>query len=324
MPFFDLPEEELKLYRPEREEPEDFETFWKTTLDEAYRRDLKPVFEKVDYGLSTVEVFDVTFAGYGGQAVKGWFLKPAGAAGPLPCVVEFIGYGGGRGNPTDWLVWSSAGYAHFIMDTRGQGSAWLHGDTPDREPGGSSPSFPGFMTRGVFDPATYYYRRLFTDAARAVDAARSHDAVDAERIALRGVSQGGGTAIACAGLKPTIAALMANVPFLCHYRRATEIADRPPYNEIAAFLRVHRDSEDRVFRTLSYFDGVNFAPRGAAPALFSVALMDETCPPSTVFAAYTHYGGPKEMRTWRYNFHEGGGTFQIREEIGFLRKVFGG
>ncbi len=28
------------------------------------------------------------------------------------------------------------------------------------------------MTKGILDPATYYYRRVYTDAVRAVDAAR--------------------------------------------------------------------------------------------------------------------------------------------------------
>ena len=57
------------------------------------------------------------------------------------------------------------------MDTRGQGSAWSKGDTPDPESDGGNPQYPGFMTRGVLDPKTYYYRRVFTDAVRAVEAA---------------------------------------------------------------------------------------------------------------------------------------------------------
>lgn len=44
------------------------------------------------------------------------------------------------------------------------------------------------MTRGILQPATYYYRRVFTDAVRAVEAARSHPAVDAGRVAVTGDS----------------------------------------------------------------------------------------------------------------------------------------
>ena len=74
---------------------------------------------------------------------------------------------------------------------------------------------------------------------------------------------------------------MPDVPFLCHYRRATTIIDNAPYSEIARYLQTHRDKVETVFHTLSYFDGMNFATRAQAKALFSVGLMDNICPPST-------------------------------------------
>jgi cephalosporin-C deacetylase len=324
MALFDLPLEQLKEYRPPREERPDFDAFWRQTLAEARQFPLHASFQPYDCGLQTVEAFDVTFAGYAGQPIKGWFLMPRQRGGPLPCVVEYIGYGGGRGFPTDWLVWSSAGYAHLIMDTRGQGSTWQKGDTPDLEPEGSNPHHPGFMTRGVLSPKTYYFRRVITDAVRALEAALSHAAVDRGRVAVTGVSQGGGVAIAASGLAPDVVQVaMPDVPFLCHYRRATELIASLPYEEIAKFCLVHRDKVDTVFETLSYFDGVNFATRARARSLFSVALMDEVCPPSTVFAAFNHWAGPKDIRVWRYNHHEGGGNFQVQEKVKFLNALWG-
>lgn len=321
MPYFDLSEEELKVYRPERTEPADFDVFWAATLAESRAFPLSAEFKEVDFGLTALETFDVTFSGYGGQRIKGWLNLPRRREGRLPCVVEFVGYGGGRGFPMDWLIWASAGYAHFIMDIRGQGSSWLPGDTPDSEPAGSNPHYPGFMTNGILDPSTYYYRRVFTDGVRAVEAACTHEAVDPERIAIHGSSQGGGITIAVAGLEPKVKAAFPEVPFLCHYRRAIELIDTLPYMEITRYLKVHRDCEDRVFTTLSYFDGVNFAARAKAKALFSVGLMDDICPPSTVFAAYNHYAGEKDIRIWRFNMHDGGGMYQIVDEIRFLGKI---
>ncbi len=320
MPLFDFSLDTLQSYRPERHEPADFEAFWQHSLAETRQFPLNPQFEAVDMGLKTVDIFDVTFAGYGGQPIKGWLLLPHHRTAPLPCVVEFIGYGGGRGFPLDWLVWSSAGYAHFIMDTRGQGSAWRKGDTPDSD--SSNPQYPGFMTRGILDPQTYYYRRVFMDAVRAVETARSHPAVNSSKIILTGGSQGGGIALATAALVPDIAAVMPNVPFLCHYRRATEITDKLPYEEIAHFCKIHRDKVEQVFATLAYFDGVNFAPRITAPALFSVALMDTICPPSTVYAAYNHLTSPvKDIKIWPYNNHEGGETYQTLAQIQFAANL---
>ena len=51
MAFFDLSLNELKTYCPDRIEPADFDTFWKSTLDETRTIPLDAKFEKVDYGL---------------------------------------------------------------------------------------------------------------------------------------------------------------------------------------------------------------------------------------------------------------------------------
>ena len=322
--FFDLPLEQLQTYLPLRNEPADFDSFWQQTLREARSFPLDAKFEPMEAGLALIEVCDVTFNGYGGQPIKGWFFLPRNKPGPLPCVVEYTGYGGGRGHPLDWLLWSAAGYAHLAMDIRGQGSSWRSGDTPDSDVHAGSPQYPGFMTRGILDPQQYFYRRVFTDAVRAVEAARSHPQVDAQRVAVTGGSQGGGIALAVAGLVPDLLAVMPDVPFLCHYRRATEMTDSHPYAELQLYCKIHRDQIETVFKTLAYFDGVNFSARAQAPALFSAGLMDEVCPPSTVFAAFNHYAGPKEIRVWSYNRHEGGENLQSAEKLAFLARLLAG
>ncbi|HTP09302.1 MAG TPA: acetylxylan esterase [Anaerolineae bacterium] len=320
--FFDLPLEQLQVYLPPRNEPADFDSFWQQTLREARSFPLGAKFDPIDAGLVLIDAYDVTYNGYGGQPIKGWFFKPRSVSSPLPCIVEYIGYGGGRGLPHEWLLWASAGYAHFVMDTRGQGSSWRSGDTPDREPDGSNPQFPGFMTRGILDPQTYYYRRVFTDAVRAVEAARSHPVVDPNRIVVTGGSQGGGITLAVAGLVPDLAGAMPDVPFLCAYRSALEIVDSDPYNEIGRYCKTHRTKIETVFSTLSYFDGLNFAARAKCPALFSVGLMDEICPPRTVFAAYNHYAGSKQIKMYEFNHHEGGQAYHDAEKLKFLKELW--
>lgn len=321
MAFYDLSLKELQTYKPERVEAPDFDAFWATTLSEARMHPLNAQFDLLEAGLKLVETFDVTFAGYGGQPVKGWLILPRERSKPLPCVVEYVGYGGGRGFVFDWLLWPNAGYALLVMDTRGQGSTWKPGDTADI-PDGANAFYPGFMTQGILDPKTYYYRRVITDAVRAVETARRHPAIDPARIAVHGISQGGGMALAVSGLIPDLSAAMPDVPFLCHYRRATEITDEYPYHEINQYLHIHREHTEQAFRTLSYFDGLNFAVRANARALFSVALMDTVCPPSTVYAAFNHYQGSKEINYYTYNNHEGGEGYQYNEQIKLLHDVW--
>jgi cephalosporin-C deacetylase len=317
MPRFDLPVAELRSYRPAVQTPDDFDEFWARTLAESRAVAQPPTLTRVESPLTLVEVYDVSFSGFGGDAVRGWFVVPAGASGPLPTVVEFNGYGGGRGLPHERLAWVASGYAWAFMDTRGQGSAWgTGGDTPD--PHGTGASTPGFMTRGIDDPEQYYYRRVFTDAALFIDAMRGLDQVDDARVAVTGGSQGGGIAIAAAGLSDGLVGVMPDVPFLCHFERAVGLTDRDPYNEIVRYLSVHRDAVDQTFRTLSYFDGANFAARAAAPALYSVALMDPICPPSTVYAAANGHLGGAEVIEYPFNEHEGGQGMHWQRQAAWL------
>jgi cephalosporin-C deacetylase len=111
---------------------------------------------------------------------------------------------------------------------------------------------------------------------------------------------------------------MPDLPFPSHWRRATRLADRGPYAEVARYCATQRDQRHSVFAILGYFDAVGFAARCRPPALFSVALMDRVCPPSTVYAAYNHYAGPKRLAVWEYNDHEGGGPHQQRLQLDFL------
>jgi cephalosporin-C deacetylase len=48
--------------------------------------------------------------------------------------------------------------------------------------------------------------------------------------------------------------------------------------------------------------------------------MDVVCPPSTVYAAYNAYGGDKEIASYTFNDHEGGGAFQDRRQVDWLAK----
>lgn len=333
MAMFDLDLDRLQEYRPTVAEPEDFDGFWTATLTEARRYDLDPRFDLIDVSMPVFDTYDLTFTGFGGTRVKGWMITPAGVEGPLPAVVEYLGYSGGRGLPIGRTVFAAAGWAHVIMDTRGQG--WNTGGyeaTPDLAPEAGLHHAPGFMTAGLTDPEAYYYRRVYTDTVRCLEAVRSHPLIDADRIVVTGGSQGGGLSIAAAGLAPYVGIELAgcapNVPFLCHFARALQITDRDPYHEITRYLAGWRDLVPVAYRTLSYFDGVNLGLRAAAPALFSVALMDATCPPSTVYAAYNYYGErsgeqpQKSINVYSHNDHEGGATYQTQAQVDWFNKLF--
>lgn len=321
MPFFDLRGDALESYRPDIVEPADFDEFW-----DRQRRDnpMDPaLITSVDTPseLTSVVVKDVRFPGYGGDPIAAWLITPVGD-GPFPTVVSFIGYGGGRGLPEEQLVWASAGFAQFVVDSRGQGGGFGSGGaTPDSYGGG--PATSGHMTRGIQSPDTYYFTRLYIDAHNAIEAAASFDVVDSTRIATAGGSQGGALSIAASSLNHKVAACLADVPFLCHIDRAVGLTGAQPYEEVVRFLSVNRELVETAYTTLTYIDGVNMGKRAVAPALFSTAHMDTVCPPSTVFAMKNYYGGPSEIEVYPFNGHEGGGTYQVRKQLAWLKEQFG-
>jgi cephalosporin-C deacetylase len=172
VPHFDLPLEELREYRSKTAAPPDLDAYWDEAIRDA-RDHARPAtfapYKPDAYG--PLEVFDVTFSGARGHPVRAWFLRPRSAAVPVPCRVTFIGYGGGRGLPAEHTLYAAAGFAELVVDTRAQGGTWSAGATGDPGAGDSGPEAAGVMTRGILDPRTYYYRRLYVDAVRAVETA---------------------------------------------------------------------------------------------------------------------------------------------------------
>ena len=251
-------------------------------------------------------MYDVEFSGGDGDRVRAWYLRPRDAPA-APMVVKFIGYGGGRGTPTEHVLLPALGYALLVMDSRGQGGRWATGATPDGGTG-TGPENSLVMTRGITSPEGYYYTRMFTDAARAVDTAIELAAGPRRRhragIAVTGGSQGGALALAAAALRPdAVRVCHADVPFLCDIQRAITLAPHAPYTEIPEFLAKNVQLIEPTLNTLRYIDCALLARRITAATLISVGLMDDICPPSTVFAAYNEITAEKEIAVFPYSGH---------------------
>ena len=306
MPLFDLPLDELQRHRTSAVEPLGLDAFWAKTL--AFARSLASEPVVAPYSTETyraLAAYDVTFSGADGHPVKAWYLRPAGADdAELPCRVVFIGYGGGRDLPATFALYPACGYATFVMDTRGQGGTWSWGNTPDPGAGDSGAEHPGVMSRGIASPETYYYRRLYVDAVRAVETAAGLPGVDAKRIGVAGASQGGALALASAALAPQLVRLChADVPFLCDIERGMDVALDPPYTELVTYLAMHPELDEQARLTLRHVDNALLASRIKARTLVSAALRDTCVPPSTVFAAFNAITAPKEIVVLPYSNH---------------------
>ena len=321
MNLFDMPLEELRTYKPELTKADDFNDFWEETLNEAELQPLNVEVKPVEYPVEQVQVFNVFFDGYQNSRIRGRYILPeiADKDNKVPAVVSFHGYNWNNNVISQVLKYSLMGYAVLLMDVRGQSK--YSPDHTQYENGGAS----GWMTNGILNPYNYYYRYVYMDGIRAVDFLMSRKEIKKDKIAVEGGSQGGGLALALGALSNKVKVVLSDVPYLCHFKRAIELYENSPYSEIYHYFKIQdslHQTEDQVYKTLSYFDGMNLAARVKADVLMSVGLEDTICPPSTIFAAYNHLDTEKELRIYPEYGH-GGFSQQEEEKIKFLKERFG-
>jgi cephalosporin-C deacetylase len=297
MPSIDMPLEQLRVYKPTLYREENFQAFWEQTTAEAIKQPLNAELIPYPFPVRGIECFAVRFDGYQGGRLAGWYVRPEGR-GPFPGICLYHGYSVRAPRPLELIPFASMGICALSMDCRGQ-----NGQSQDAMvyPQGH---FTGWMTTGIRDPRTYYYRYVYADVVRAVELLANREEVDATRLAVGGASQGGGLTIAAAALSRRVVLALPDIPFLCDFRRAVQIAPTGPYPEIANFLRAFPEYYEQATRTLSYFDCLNLAPWITCRIVISNGLCDDTCPPSTIFAVYNHITAPKQIEVYPFQKHE--------------------
>src|SRR5207245_7028409 len=136
-----------------------------------------------------------------------WYLRQD-ASGKFPGVCYYHGYSGRGQRPLDLVSLASQGICVLSMDCRGQ-----NGQSQNTAvyPEGYA---PGWMTQGIRDPKRYYYRFVYADAVRALELLARREEVDNKRLAIAGVSQGGGITLAVAALSARPILALPDLPFL--------------------------------------------------------------------------------------------------------------
>jgi cephalosporin-C deacetylase-like acetyl esterase len=104
------------------------------------------------------------------------------------------------------------------------------------------------------------------------------------------------------GLHPKITALLANVPAGCD--QTGPLVGRQPGWPMWYYQTRGKDRE-KVIETSRYYDVVNFAGHIKCPALVAVGLIDQTCPPAGVIAAFNQIRSPKELVVMERSDHQG-------------------
>lgn len=297
---YDLPLEQLKVYRPEQTRKADFDAYWQSALAELKEVPLYREMTPHPYPVKGVRLYRLIYTGYGSAPIDGWLAIPD-KPGPHPGLVYFHGYNwAAEGNVDETVIWALRGYATLHMFCRGQHGASM--DTTVSSHGHST----GWMTKNILDADNYYYKAVYMDAVRALEVLASVPEVDPNKIGVTGGSQGGALSLAAAALSPIPQVAVADYPYLSHFERAIDITPEGPYLELNEFFRRNTGAhiEEQAKATLSYVDLINHAPNIRCHTWITVGLVDTITPPSTIFAVYNHLNCPKELGIFRYHGHE--------------------
>jgi cephalosporin-C deacetylase len=302
--LFDMPYEDLLVYKGTNPRPDDFDVFWDRSL--AVMQSIVPQVEMVPAEFQTdfADCYHMYFTGVDGARVYAKVLKPKGISKPGPAVLMFHGYSMNSGDWFDKLGYAAQGFTVAALDCRGQGGR-------SEDPGGVKGwTLNGHIVRGLDDdPSNLLFRSIFLDTAQLAKIIMEMPEVDEGRVGATGGSQGGGLTLACASLEPRIKRAAPIFPFLSDYKRVWAIdQDVNAYQELRDWFRrfdPRHEREDEVFTQLGYIDVQHMASRIRGEVLMSVGLMDTICPPSTQFAAYNKITVPKSLAIYPDFGHEG-------------------
>ena len=140
----------------------------------------------------------------------------------------------------------------------------------------------------------YYYKRVYLGCVRANDFLVSLPQFDGVNLGVSGGSQGGALSIITAALDPRVKYLAADYPAL---------SDLTGYLKGRAGGWPHMFDKNNLpynnakekMETIKYYDVVNFARLVKVPGYYTWGYNDETCPPTSMYAAYNVIKAPKEL-----------------------------
>lgn len=157
-----------------------------------------------------------------------------------------------------------------------------------------------YYDHNAADRETYYFRGMYLRLLRAIEYMTRQPEWDGKRILVIGESQGGGQAVAAAGLDNRVSAVVLNVPAMQDLggARAGRRSGWPQPIESHPSL----DAE-MLDATLPYFDGALLLRHSKAEIFCEIGLIDTTCPPSAVWSSLNCAKGKKTVNCVPFRTH---------------------
>lgn len=282
--------------KPTVSEPADFDRFWQKAKEELA---LVPLDAKMtlmpERSTANTNVYHVNLQSYANSRLYGILCVPK-KEGKYPAIVQLPSAGLRPYFPD--LEMAEKGVIVFTIG--------IHGIPVTMEPTVYNDlnigALKGYFFFNADQKDRFYYKRVYMGCVRAVDLIYSLPQFDGDRVAASGNSQGGALSVITTALDSRIKYYAAIHPALCDLTGYF-------FNRAGGWPHFFADNNlsftntKEVKETLPYFDVVNFAKRIKVKGFFTWGYNDETCPPTSMYAAFNMIAAPKELAVYQETGH---------------------
>ena len=281
--------------------PKDFAAFWNTEKKNLKALPFEVKFGKNESAEYPFVCFDTEINCTGPKPARGYFAKPTKAAAkslPIVLLVHAAGVKGSwcKSEAKDALRYAKMGNGTICFDLNAHGM--LDGQPDEYYNNLEAGELKDYYVSGLESRENFYFRGMYLRLMRTLDFLTTLPEWDGKRILVIGESQGGGQALAAAGLDPRVSAVVATVPAMCDWG-GTLVSRKggwpQPYE--------HPGDKEKMKNVLPYFDNANLLKNSKATIVVEIGLIDNTCPSTSVYAAINQAKGKKTIYPVTYREH---------------------
>lgn len=275
--------------KPGSKSPRGLNAYWEKERKELRALPLEVKFGKNESTDYVNVCFDTEINCTGTKPVRGYFAKPVKAAPkslPIVLLVHAAGVKGEwcKSKPQEALRYAKMGKGALVFDLNAHGM--LNGQPDEYYNQLEAGELKDYYVQGLEKKEDFYFRGMYLRLMRTLDFITTLREWDGKRIIVIGESQGGGQALAAAGLDQRVSAVVATVPAMCDW--GGTLAGRKggwpqPFER--------QGDKKKMKETLPYFDAAHLIRNSKATLVVEIGLMDDTCPPTSIYAAVNQAEG---------------------------------
>ena len=309
---------------PGFKKPQDFDAFWAAEKRQLNSIPLEIISEQ--YTLSAADsafgCWDIALPGPKPKPARGYFAKPLHAPKKSLPALLMVHAAGVKGDwclskPAAALRYAKMGQGVLCLDLNAHGM--LNGQPAEYYAALEEGELKNYATQGLKHRDSIYFKGMYLRLLRAIEFLTAQPEWDGRRLLVIGESQGGGQALAAAGLDRRVSAVVATVPAMCDFGGllANRRSGWPQPLEYTGNISI-------VQKALPYFDTAFLLEGSVATLVVEIGLIDQTCPPASIFAAINRSAGKRVIYTAPYRTHSWPEKYRARwdEEIYKPKEAF--